>query len=82
MILLVNKENIFNENMLKDFQMIEYENYDEQTKYIESETFRHFEMLRAHLSIEDIIIDIDGAYRSLETQENLFLSFMAMHVGI
>lgn len=76
MILLVNKENIFNENMLKDFQMIEYENYDEQTKYIESETFRHFEMLRAHLSIEDIIIDIDGAYRSLESQENLFLSFM------
>lgn len=76
MILLVNKNNIFNEDMLKDFQMVEYENYDEQTKYVESETFRHFEMLRAHLKIDGIEIDIDGAYRSLESQENLFLKFM------
>lgn len=76
MILLVNKEHFFNENMLKDFEMIEYENYKEETKYIEKETFRHFEMLRAHLKIDNIIIDIDGAYRSLESQENLFLHFM------
>ncbi len=76
MILLVNKNNIFNEDMLKDFQMIEYENYDGQTKYVESETFRHFEMLRAHLRVDGIEIDIDGAYRSLESQENLFLKFM------
>lgn len=76
MILLVNKNNLFNENMIKDFEMVEYENYNEETKYIESETFRHFEMLRAHLKVDGIIIDIESGYRSLERQENLFLEFM------
>lgn len=76
MILLVNKDNLFNEEMIKDFEMVEYENYAEDTKYVERDTFNHFEMLRAHLKVDGIIIDIDGAYRSLEYQENLFLSFM------
>ena len=51
MILLVNKKHLFNENMIKDFKMVEYENSDEELIYIESETFRHYEMLRAHLKI-------------------------------
>ncbi len=76
MILLINKDHYFNEKMIENFKMVEYENYKEETKYIESETFKHFEMLKAHLRIDGIIIDIDGAYRSLETQENIFLSFM------
>lgn len=76
MILLVNKNNIFNEDMIKDFEMVEYENHNEETKYVESETFRHFEMLRAHLKVDGIIIDIDSGYRSLEKQESLFLEFM------
>ena len=74
--LLVNKNNIFNENDINDFEMVEYENYCEKTLYVEFETFKHFEMLRAHLKVDDIIIEIDDAYRSLETQENLFLKFM------
>ena len=45
-------------------------------KIREKETFRHFEMLKAHLKIEGIIIDICSAYRSLETQENIFLNYM------
>lgn len=76
MILLVNKKHLFNENMIKDFKMVEYENSDEELIYIESETFRHYEMLRAHLKIEGIKIDISSGYRSLEKQENLFLEFM------
>ncbi len=76
MILLVNKDHLFNENMIKDFKMVEYENYNEDMLYIEEETFKHFEMLRAHLRIEGIEIDIDDAYRSLESQENIFLKFM------
>ena len=76
MILLVNKNNLFNEEMLKDIEMVEYERFDEKIFYIEKETFRHFEMLQAHLKIEGIEIDVDDAYRSLETQENLFLKFM------
>lgn len=76
MVLLVNKNHIFNENDLNNFEMMEYENYNEDTFYIESETFRHFEMLRAHLRVEDIVIDINSAYRSLETQENIFLEYM------
>lgn len=76
MVLLVNRNNIFNEKMLENFEMIEYENYAEQVKYIEKETFRHFEMLKAHLKIEGIEIDIDDAYRSLETQESIFLESM------
>ena len=76
MILLVNKKHLFNEDMIKDFKMVEYENSDEELIYIESETFRHYEMLRAHLKIEGIKIDISSGYRSLEKQENLFLEFM------
>lgn len=74
--LLINKNNFFNEEMIKDFEFVEYENYNEDMFLIEKETFRHFEMLKAHLSVDDIIIDIAGAYRSLERQENIFLEFM------
>lgn len=45
MIVLVNKNNLFNEDDLNNFQMIEYENYNEDTLFVERETFRHFEML-------------------------------------
>lgn len=76
MILLVNKNNIFNEKDIENFEMVEYENYLEEVKYIEYETFRHFEMLKAHLRIDGIEIDIDSAYRSLEAQENIFLEYM------
>lgn len=76
MILLVNKNHLFNEEMIKDWHMVEYENFALKIVYVEEETFRHFEMLKAHLKIDGIEIDIDDAYRSLEAQENLFLSFM------
>ena len=76
MALLVNKKHIFNEDLLDVYEFVEYENYKEKTLYIEAETFRHFEMLRAHLKVEDIIIDIEDAYRSLETQESIFLDYM------
>lgn len=76
MVLLVNKNHFFNENDIKDFEMVEYENYKETYILVERETFNHFEMLRAHLKVDGIIIDIDDAYRSLETQENIFLKFM------
>ena len=76
MLLLVNKKNLFNDEMIDSFEMIEYENYNEETKYIEKETFIHFGELSAHLKVDGIEIDIDGAYRSLETQENIFLQFM------
>lgn len=74
--IIVNKKHLFNEKDIDQFEMIEYENYKEDFILVESETFRHFDMLRAHLQIEGIIIDIDSAYRSLETQENIFLKFM------
>ena len=74
--LLVNKDNLFNEEMLNGITMVDYENYNEDTLYMEYETFRHFEMLKAHLKVEGIIIDCDSAYRSLEKQENIFLEFM------
>lgn len=76
MVLLVNKNNIFNEKYIDNFEMVEYENYSENTLYIESETFRHYEMLKAHLKVDGIVIEIDDAYRSLERQENLFIDFM------
>ena len=66
MLFLVNKEHLFNEKMLNGIEMVEYENVFEQTLYVEKETFRHFEMLRAHLKVEEITIEIDSAYRSLE----------------
>ena len=76
MILLVNKDNIFNEKDINSFEMVQYDNYLENTLFIESETFKHYEMLKAHLKVDGINIEIDDAYRSLETQENLFLKFM------
>ena len=36
----------------------------------------HYEMLKAHLRIEGIVIDIYDAYRSLEKQESIFLEYM------
>ena len=75
MTLLVNKDHLFNEDMIKDFEMIEYENYNEDTLYVESEAFKHFEMLKAHLKVDGIIIDLIDAYRSLETQEAIFLDY-------
>lgn len=74
--LLINKNNYFCEEMIDKFEFIEYENYNGDMFLVESETFKHFEMLKAHLSIENIIIDIADAYRSLERQENIFLKFM------
>lgn len=76
MILLINKEHFFNEEMLKGFEMIEYENYKEDTIYVERDTFKHFEMLKAHLRVDGINIDISDCYRSLESQESIFLKFM------
>lgn len=76
MVLLINKNNIFNEKDIDNFEMIEYENFEEKTLYVERETFIHYEMLRAHLKVEGITIEIDDAYRSLESQENLFLKYM------
>lgn len=76
MILLVNKKHLFNEDMIKDFEMVEYENINEEIHYLEAETFKHFEMLRAHLKIEGILIEICSGYRSLEKQESIFLEYM------
>ena len=76
LIILVNKKNIFNENMLKNLEIVEYENEKEEVKYLEKETCKHFEMLKAHLKVDGIVIDINDAYRSLESQENRFLKYM------
>ena len=45
MVLLVNKKHMFNEIMLENLEMIEYENYKEDFILIERETFYHFERL-------------------------------------
>ena len=74
MILLINKNNIFNEELIENFEMIEYENYKEEIIYIEKETFRHFEMLKAHLKVDNIEIEIIDGYRSLEKQETIMLN--------
>ena len=79
MALLVNKKHIFNEDLLDVYEFVEYENYEEKTLFVEAETFKHFEMLKAHLKVEGVVIDIDDAYRSLETQENIFLNCMKKH---
>ena len=76
MALFVNKKHIFNEDLLDVYEFVEYENHREEIVYVESETFKHFEMLKAHLKVDGIIIDIDDAYRSLEKQENIFLEYM------
>lgn len=79
MINLVNKDHIFNESMLDNIEFVDYENYREDTLYIEYNTFYHFEMLKAHLKVEDIYIDIKDAYRSLEKQESIFCEYMQKH---
>lgn len=76
MVLLVSKNHFFNEKDIENFEFVEYENSLEEIKYVESETFRHFEMLKAHLRVDGIEIDIDSAYRSLEKQESIFLEQM------
>lgn len=79
MILLINKTHLFNEEMISSFEMVEYENFNEETYYLEREAYQAFEMLKAHLQVDNIIIDLNSAYRSLETQENIFLKYLKSH---
>ncbi len=74
MILLVNRDNIFNDSLLNNYELVDYENYNEDIIYVERDTLKYFEMLKMHLKVEGIIIDIADGYRSYEKQENLFLS--------
>ncbi|MCM1053517.1 MAG: M15 family metallopeptidase [Ruminococcus sp.] len=75
MILLINKNNLFNKEMLDTIEMIEYKNYQGEKVLIERETFKHFEVLRDYLRINGIVIDIEDCYRSLEAQNRLFSEF-------
>lgn len=79
MLTLINYNHLFDEKILDNLEIIEYENYEEKTIYLEKEAYNHFEMLKYHLLIENIKIDILDGYRSLETQENIFLEYMKQH---
>ena len=74
--LLINKNHLFNEDDIKNYEMVEYENYKEDIILLEKNTFDHFMMLKYHLKVDDINIDIKDGYRSLEKQENIFLDVM------
>jgi len=73
--IIINKANIFNEDMIKDVELVEYFNYKEDLILVERDTFSAFKMLQANLKIKGINIDIESGYRSLEKQESIFLDY-------
>lgn len=75
-LMIVNKNYLFDEKVLDEMELCEYENFNEDSFFVEYETLRHFEMLKTYLKMQGILIDIDSAYRSLEKQENIFTEFM------
>ena len=74
-LVLVNKENKLSEDWKNKIELVETKNGFGKIIKIEKETLEKFNELRALLLQEWIDIELDSAYRSLSTQNQLFEEF-------
>ncbi len=75
--LLVNKENKVPENIENIFELIQTNDTENEPVLIEKETFDAFIKLKNFiLEKENILIGIDGGYRSVKRQEDLYYEFV------
>ena len=75
-LVLVNKDNLFDDKLLDDIELYDYITYDDRDIRLEKDTFEAFRQLQSHLRVDGIEIELDGGYRSLESQENIMLDFI------
>lgn len=73
--ILVNKYHLLTKDYLKDVNLVEVKDINNETILIEEETLKHYFELEKYLKTKKIIIGIDGAYRSIEEQKNLYQRF-------
>ena len=69
---LVNKANPIPDNWEDTVEIITVENYAGEPIQIEENTYAHFLLLRDELLDEDIQIELDSVYRSVEDQQELW----------
>lgn len=75
--LLVNKENKVPENIENIFELVETTDTENKPVLIEKETLDEFINLKNFLlEKENILIGIDGGYRSVKRQEELYYEFI------
>lgn len=75
--LLVNKENKVPENIENIFEFIETTDTENKQVLIEKETYNEFLKLKDYiLEKENVLIGIDGGYRSVKRQEELYYAFI------
>ncbi len=74
-ILLVNRDNKFNEKYLNYINLVSVKSIYDTNVLVEENTYKAFLKLKDYLFENNIVIGIDNAYRSVEEQENLFQKY-------
>jgi len=73
---LVNKDNKIKEKYLDKVNLITTKNELDEEVLVEEEALNNFLLLKEYLTTLDIYIDIDDAYRSIETQEEIYIDYL------
>ncbi len=68
---LVNKTNPIKESFYQKIHLVKAKNRDQEEVLVEEKTLEAFESLQEELKKEDIIVEIDSAFRSIEEQQRV-----------
>ena len=69
--ILINKNNPFKDSYNNKLDLINTKNYKDKNVLIDRETYEHFKELKKELLDNNIRIEIDDSYRSVEEQQDL-----------
>ena len=72
---LVNKDNIIDKKTIDEFKKVKTLNIYGEEVLVEENTLKNFTKLKEELEKENIFIQIDSAYRSLEEQNKIIEEF-------
>lgn len=69
---LVNKENPINKGFIGEEQMVKVKDVEDKDTFIEKKTLESYKLLKIFLSEKNIIIGVDGGFRSIEYQREIY----------
>lgn len=72
---LVNKQNKIKPSFIKNITLVPIKDYDGEEDFLEEETEKAYQRLRKFLLKKGITIALDGGYRSVEYQQELYERF-------
>ena len=72
---LVNKQNKLKQSYSRNLKLVPVKDYDGKDDFLEEETYKAYKQLKEFLYKKGIIIDLDGAYRSVEYQKEVYERF-------